>query len=197
MTAVSVSVQSHYSYAVFLQIFFNVSDIQLSGVLKMMIKKAVSLSYWRLPWQVTWLTTPVMYSIFDPGNGIRQYVFCDHTISFQRASTPSSSLPAMLLTSLHTSPQLNKVLYCTAMRVYPSHSLWGGIICTVCKTCLNTTPRSPWGFGPCSLMLMIYFSIWSYSVYLPRGAMLQWSPAHSPSASAAATILHCMLLGRI
>lgn len=60
MTAVSVSVQSHYSYAVFLQIFFNVSDIQLSGALKMMIKKAVSLSYWRLPWQVTWLTTPAL-----------------------------------------------------------------------------------------------------------------------------------------
>lgn len=106
----------------------------------------------------------IMHSGVDPGHSIRLWQFFSQT-------WPLSHLPVMhtvcdvLINSCHTSPQQNKLLYCATtlslsrsfiMKWYCLHSLQ--------NVCLNTIPLSPWGFGPCSLMLMIYFSIWSYSV---------------------------------
>lgn len=153
-----------------------------------------------------WLEPP-SHSIWFKGTAfvfrVTEWLLWQFITTFFKDLTPVRPPPDIhtasdvFISACHTFHQKNKLLYCTTShRVYPTLFIirWR-CLHSLHNVCLNTSPLSPGGFGPCSLMLMIYFSIWSYSVELPHGAMLQWTPAHSPSASAAATILHYMLLG--
>ncbi len=148
---------------------------------KMIIKQAVSLSYSRPLRQVMIdnfcpstrdnlvYHLVIMHSGFDPGHSIRQCGFCDHFFSHIWLPVPppghthSLWYPHQFLP--HFSPtEETAILHHDSQSLSHSFIMKCHCLHSLQNVCLNTTPFSPWGFGPCSLMLMIYFSIWSYSV---------------------------------
>lgn len=101
-------------------------------------KEAVSLSYWRLLWQVTRLTTPAHWrETTSYATCLGQSIRHSGVFSQTWPPCPSFLTSMQLLVSSSTPPPQYKLLYCTtALRLYSTHSLWSGIVCTVCKMCV-------------------------------------------------------------